>query len=141
MFGLGSGEILVIALIALLLFGKEDLPKTVRGISKRVNEFRKMANDAQRSWNEIRDDVTRTLLEEPDKKKAEPPKAESETPPATEASSTLPVIQTADGAVAQGVEDSSDDNEVDKRADADNHHQERNHESATPSADNSKLPT
>ncbi len=63
MFGIGSGEILVLAIIVLVLFGKEDLPATLRKFSKGWNEFRRVANDAQRSWSEVRDDVTRTIME------------------------------------------------------------------------------
>ena len=62
MFGLGGGEILVIVVIALVLFGKEDLPQTLKKMSKGYNEFKKVATDAQRSWNEVRDDVTRTIM-------------------------------------------------------------------------------
>ena len=66
MFGLGSGEILVIAILALLLFGKEDLPIAMRKIMKGISDFRKVANDAQSSWVEMRDDVTRSLMKEED---------------------------------------------------------------------------
>jgi Sec-independent protein translocase protein TatA len=66
MFGLGSGEILVIAILALFLFGKEDLPIAMRKIMKGISDFRKVANDAQSSWVEMRDDVTRSLMKEED---------------------------------------------------------------------------
>jgi TatA/E family protein of Tat protein translocase len=62
MFGLGIGEIVLIAIIAIVLFGKEDLPKNLRKVAKGVNEFKKVASDAQRSWMEVKDDVTRTIM-------------------------------------------------------------------------------
>lgn len=67
MLGIGTTELLVIALIALLLFGKEDLPATLRKVTKGWNEFRKVANDAQRSWTEVRDDVARSIMIEDQK--------------------------------------------------------------------------
>lgn len=67
MFGLGSGEILIIVLIALVLFGKDDLPKTLRKVTKGINEFKKVTHEAQRSWNEVRDDVQRTIMLEEEK--------------------------------------------------------------------------
>ena len=73
MFGLGGGEILVIVVIALVLFGKEDLPQTLKKMSKGFNEFKKVANDAQRSWNEVRDDVARTIRDATEEDKVPPP--------------------------------------------------------------------
>lgn len=62
MFGLGMGEIVLLVIIAVVLFGTNDLPKTLRKVAKGVGEFKKVASDAQRSWTEVRDDVTRTIM-------------------------------------------------------------------------------
>lgn len=62
MFGVGGGEIVVLALIALVLFGNEDLPKNMRKLFKAWNNFRGVTNDLQRSWLDVRDQVTRDLL-------------------------------------------------------------------------------
>ena len=62
MFGLGMGEIVLIVIVAIVLFGTDDLPKNLRKMAKGVNEFKKVASDAQRSWIEVKDDVTRTIM-------------------------------------------------------------------------------
>lgn len=57
MFGLGGGEMAVVFLIILLVFGPSQIPKMARGLGQAMREFRK----AQR---EINDELTR---EEPPK--------------------------------------------------------------------------
>jgi len=63
MFGLGMGEMMLLAVMAVVLFGTTDLPKNLRKMAKGVNDFKKIATDAQRSWAEVRDDVTRTIMQ------------------------------------------------------------------------------
>ena len=52
MFGLGGGEMAVVFLIILLVFGPSQIPKMARGLGQAMREFRK----AQR---EINDELTR----------------------------------------------------------------------------------
>ena len=40
MFNLGTGELLVIFLVILLLFGAKRLPELARGLGKGINEFK-----------------------------------------------------------------------------------------------------
>ena len=62
MFSLGGSEILVLAVIALLLFGNKNLPENMKKMVKVLNEVKKVTNEAQRSWTEIRNDVTRQIM-------------------------------------------------------------------------------
>lgn len=64
MFGIGFGEIIIIAMLALILFGQDDLSANIRKAANGLKEFRKVTSNAQRAWNEVRSDMTRTLLEE-----------------------------------------------------------------------------
>jgi sec-independent protein translocase protein TatA len=46
MFGLGSTEIIVILVIALVVFGAGKLPQIGEGMGKAIRNFKKAANDA-----------------------------------------------------------------------------------------------
>ena len=52
MFGLGGGEMAVVLLLVLLVFGPSQIPKMARGLGQAMREFRK----AQR---EISDEIQR----------------------------------------------------------------------------------
>ena len=49
MFGLGAGEIAVIAIIAVILWGPDKLPELARKIARLIHFFRQVANNAQSS--------------------------------------------------------------------------------------------
>jgi sec-independent protein translocase protein TatA len=53
MFGnLGAGEIILILLVILLLFGAKKIPELARGLGKGMSEFKKGLKDVE---NEIKD--------------------------------------------------------------------------------------
>jgi len=45
MFGIGTTEIIVIAVIILIFFGGKKLPELARGIGDAIREFRKAASE------------------------------------------------------------------------------------------------
>lgn len=45
MFNFGGGEMVIILLIALLLFGPSQLPKLARGVGQAMREFKKAQRD------------------------------------------------------------------------------------------------
>ena len=57
MFGFSGGEILLIALIALILFGNENLTQNIKKFLKGWNQTKKVAIDLQQSWHEIKIDI------------------------------------------------------------------------------------
>lgn len=44
-FGLGTGELIVILIIILILFGGANLPKLTRSLGQSIREFKKSVNE------------------------------------------------------------------------------------------------
>ena len=49
---LGAGEIIIIALVILLLFGGKKIPELMKGIGKGVKSFKDGLNDIEKDINE-----------------------------------------------------------------------------------------
>ena len=64
MFGIGSTELLVILVIALLVLGPKNLPKIAQTLGKAMGQFQKVSKDFQRTLN-----TEVALEEESDKRK------------------------------------------------------------------------
>lgn len=47
MFGLGTPEIILIAIVILVLFGSKKIPEMMQGIGKGVREFKKATRDIE----------------------------------------------------------------------------------------------
>ena len=60
MFGLGTGEILVILFIVLLLFGAKKLPELAKGLGKGIKEFKNASSS-------IKDEVEKTVNDDNNK--------------------------------------------------------------------------
>ncbi|MDE5988254.1 MAG: twin-arginine translocase TatA/TatE family subunit [Duncaniella sp.] len=54
-FNLGTGEIIVILVVVLLLFGAKRIPELARGLGKGISQFKQGMNDAV---SEIKDNTT-----------------------------------------------------------------------------------
>ncbi len=53
MLNIGPGEMLLIFVIALIVFGPGRLPEVARSMGKAVREFRKASSNVQRVWDEV----------------------------------------------------------------------------------------
>ncbi|MBQ9105425.1 MAG: twin-arginine translocase subunit TatB [Mailhella sp.] len=51
MFGIGSTELLVILVVALLVLGPKNLPKIAHTLGRAMGEFRRVSTDFQRTLN------------------------------------------------------------------------------------------
>lgn len=65
MFGIGTTEILVILVVALVVIGPESLPKMARTLGKALGEFRRVSTDFQRTLN------TEIAIDEYEKKRSD----------------------------------------------------------------------
>ncbi len=95
MFGLSFGEVLIIAVLALILLGPDRLPHAARTLGKGLRQLRRAADD-------VKDEVERELR--PDEVMQLPamrmpvPGEEPETAPPGAASSAPAATEVADGA-------------------------------------------
>ena len=62
MFGIGTGELLVILVVALIIIGPNKLPEIARVLGKGLAEFRRAADD-------LKDSVTKEMHTEEEKRK------------------------------------------------------------------------
>lgn len=62
LFGVSMGEVVLIFLVVLMLFGSKTIPDLARSIGKGMNEFRKATDDIKRefeqSTNELKQEMT-----------------------------------------------------------------------------------
>lgn len=55
MFGLGTPEIILIAIVILVLFGAKKIPELMQGLGKGVKEFKKATTDIEKDLNSSAD--------------------------------------------------------------------------------------
>jgi len=64
MFGnLGAGEIILIVLVVLLLFGAKKIPELARGIGKGMSEFKKGIKDVESEIKSAGDESDKKINE------------------------------------------------------------------------------
>lgn len=71
----GGGEIILIFLIVLLLFGAKKVPELFRSLGKGVNEFRKAKNEWEQDINDV---MNQEPIEDHDFSESEKRKEEEE---------------------------------------------------------------
>ncbi|MFT3737725.1 MAG: twin-arginine translocase TatA/TatE family subunit [Breznakibacter sp.] len=63
LFGVSGGEILLIIVVILVLFGADKIPELVRSFGKGMNEFKKAADEIKRELVESANDIKQDALE------------------------------------------------------------------------------
>lgn len=79
MLGLSGGELILIAVVALVLFGANKIPTFMKGLGQGIKEFKKASGDVQ-------GELERAMHEEPPRRPSPPPPAAVQTAPAASAS-------------------------------------------------------
>ena len=59
LFNLGTGEIIVIVLVLLLLFGGKKIPELMKGVGKGVKSFKQGLNEVEDEIKKASDDDTK----------------------------------------------------------------------------------
>lgn len=62
MFGLGFGEIIVILVVVLLVFGPEKLPEVARTLGRTMAEFRRTVDDIRGELTQPQLDIEREVI-------------------------------------------------------------------------------
>lgn len=55
MFGLGTPEIILIAIVILVLFGAKKIPELMQGLGKGIKEFKKASSDIEKDLTSAED--------------------------------------------------------------------------------------
>lgn len=98
MFGIGSTELLVILVVALLVLGPKNLPRIAQTLGRAMGEFRKVSTEFQRTLNtEI---AFEEEAEKHRKRQAEEKAAASADPSATAGESAPPETVTVQADVS-----------------------------------------
>jgi sec-independent protein translocase protein TatA len=61
LFGMGTQEIIIIALVVLVLFGARKIPEFARGLGQGVREFKKASNTVKEEINKETDEIKKEL--------------------------------------------------------------------------------
>ncbi len=69
MFGIGTGELLLIILVIVLLFGAKRIPEIAKGLGRAAHEFKKAKDDLARESNELIATAEKRAAEEDKAKK------------------------------------------------------------------------
>jgi sec-independent protein translocase protein TatA len=60
---LSGGELLIVFLVFLLLFGSSKIPELAKGLGKGLREFKKATDDIKREINDSTGEITRDISE------------------------------------------------------------------------------
>ncbi|MEK7613452.1 MAG: twin-arginine translocase TatA/TatE family subunit [Patescibacteria group bacterium] len=71
MFGLGAGELIILALVLVLLFGSKSVPELAKGLGELVKNFRSAFSDAANKVEDLGNQVNELndIKEKVDKKR------------------------------------------------------------------------
>lgn len=82
-FNLGGGEIIIILVLVLILFGARKLPELAKGLGQGIREFKKATREVTDEVQNAMDETPQPAKRLPPQPQGEPQKTVSQTPPAS----------------------------------------------------------
>lgn len=70
MFDIGTGELLLILVVVLLLFGPKKIPEIMASVGKGIRQFRQAQNNLKEQLRDLSSDVENSIQEKPTPKKS-----------------------------------------------------------------------
>lgn len=98
-FDIGGGEILLILIVALILFGGDKLPELARGLGKGIRDFKDASEGVKREITNQIDTFEAKKAAEAEEKKAAEETQKAQEAPKSEAETQKPVITPATHAI------------------------------------------
>ena len=96
MFGIGSTELIVILIVALIVIGPAKLPEMARSLGKALGEFRRVSTDVKRTIEMEAEQADQKARTEQAKKELFPETAASQDAPAAAPKDEAAATQQAD---------------------------------------------
>jgi sec-independent protein translocase protein TatA len=88
LFDVGGGEMILIFVVILLLFGGKRMPELARGLGKSINEFKKATSGVEAQLKQAMEEARQTAtaaMQEPEKPQKAVPPAQLPPPASTQA--------------------------------------------------------
>lgn len=58
---IGAGEVIIVALVILLIFGGKKIPELMKGLGKGVKSFKEGMSEVEKDINDIKKDVNDSI--------------------------------------------------------------------------------
>ena len=89
-FGLSGGELILVLVAVLILFGAKKIPDFAKGLGQGIKEFKKASREVQDEFDRVTSDVNNPAPPPPPAAPRPAPEAIAQTAPAPDAPSPAP---------------------------------------------------
>lgn len=100
--GLGPGELLLVMMLALIVFGPQKLPEIGRGLGKAIGDFRRATSEITQEFNR---ELQLDSILNPSAEQSAPPETKQVAEPAVKSSSTAAAAAAEEQTTASTVEE------------------------------------